>query len=238
MRAKSGYIGDDTTGFSINANSISNGTQGAKESVYLGTDLISLGDTFKVSNTGELTASKGKIASWYFTDGAFYNQTAKNAADKKKEVGYGEWNDETKKYNRIYENGMYFGNGGIRFGSNFHVGSNGWMYATAGTIGGWEIGSNTLKSHNKDGKLILNSNGSMSGPGWSIESGGKANFNNIHITGEKSSMSNGTIGGGTSMKGGTIHPGSVGVPGGGNLNDWCKNIVAESVTADYIKGKI
>lgn len=234
MRAKSGYIGDDTTGFSINADSISNGTQGTKKSVYLGTNLISLGDTFKVDNNGELTASKGKIANWYFTDGAFYDETVRTSG----KTDYGDYDKKQGKYTSVYSNGVYFGQGGIRFGSNFHVGSNGWMYATAGTIGGWEIGSNTLKSHNKDGKLILNSNGSMSGPGWSIESGGKANFNNIHITGEKSSMSNGTIGGGTSMKGGTIHPGSVGVPGGGNLNDWCKNIVAESVTADYIKGKI
>lgn len=214
--AKDGYIGNGSNGFKINPTSISNGN------VYLGTDKISLGSTFSVKNDGTLTATKGKIAGWNFNDKAIYNDDVTDAR-------YGNSNG-------VFTKGVYFGDGGLRMGANFHVGSNGWMYATAGTIGGWTIGSSTLKG----GHLTLNSNGSMSGPGWKIESGGKATFNNIHITG--GNMSGGTISGGTrtggSMTGGTIHPSGVGVPGGGNLNDWCKNIVAKTVTADFIKSII
>ncbi len=231
MRAKSGYIGDDTTGFSIKADSISNGTQGAKKSVYLGTNLISLGDTFKVSNQGELTASKGKIASWYFTDGAFYNQAAKKAADDDKEVGYGKWNDKTKKYDKIYENGMYFGNGGIRFGSNFHVGSNGNMYAVAGTIGGWTIGASSLTG----GSLKLYSTGAIndSGDAWHIAANGEATFKNV----KTANIKGGTISGG-SRTGGSISPSGVSCGGYNNMNSWCEHIVATTVTADYIKSRV
>lgn len=214
--AKDGYIGNGSNGFKINPTSISNGN------VYLGTDKISLGSTFSVNNTGFLTASKGKIAGWNFNNKAIYN-------DDVTDPRYGNSAG-------VFSKGVYFGEGGLRMGANFHVGSNGWMYATAGTIGGWTIGSSTLKG----GNLTLNSGGSMSGPGWKIESGGKATFNNIHITGGE--MSGGTISGGNrtggSITGGSISPGGVGCGGYDNMNKWCEHIVATSVTADYIESKV
>ena len=228
LTAKAGYIGNSSNGFKINANSISNGTQGAKKSVYLGTNLISLGDTFKVSNTGELTASKGKIANWYFTDGAFYDEKVKTSG----KTDYGDYDKKQGKYTSVYQNGMYFGNGGIRFGSNFHVGSNGDMYAVAGTIGGWTIGTSSLTGNN----LKLYSSGAIEGTNWNINSGGKATFSDINITGGK--MTGGTIGGGSKMTGGSISPSGVSCGGYDNMNSWCQDIVARTVTADYIKSKV
>lgn len=130
--------------------------------------------------------------------------------------------------------GVYFGKGGIRFGANFHVGSNGNMFAIEGTIGGWDIGSSSLTG----GSLKLNSDGSLEGPGWSITSGGEATFSNV----KSANIKGGTISGGD-RTGGSINPSKVSAPangdfGGGSLNDWCQNIVTTSVTADYIKGKI
>lgn len=220
LTAKAGYIGNGSNGFKINANSISNGN------VYLGTDKISLGNTFSVNNTGFLTASRGKIAGWNFNDKAIYNDDVTDARYRN-EKG-------------VFSNGVYFGEGGLRMGANFHVGSDGYMYAVAGTIGGWTIGSSTLKG----GNLTLDSDGSMSGPGWKISSGGKATFNNIHITGGE--MSGGTISGG-SRTGGRIDPSKVACGAKGttnNMNEWCvktlkaeeawiKNLIANKITATF-----
>lgn len=221
--AKDGYIGDGTKGFKINSNSISNGN------VYLGTDKISLGSTFSVNNAGYLKATSGKLAGWNFNANALYNDDVTNAS-------YGQ------NQNSAYQKGIYFGPDGLRMGANFHVNKSGYLYAingefagkitsSEGEIGGWKIKKTSLEG----GKMSINSNGSMSGNGWSIGSDGKASFKNMNISG-------GTISGGSrtggSISGGSISPSKVGVPGGGNLNDWCKDIVARSVTADYIESKV
>lgn len=50
------------------------------------------------------------------------------------------------------------------------------LYASErGTIAGWTINSTYLSG----GQMQINSDGSLSGPGWSINSGGDASFNNI-----------------------------------------------------------
>lgn len=227
LTARQGTFGNTTNNFTIGTSGDGTCSSLQGNGVYLGTDKISLGSNFSVNNTGELTAKSGKIASWNFNNGAFYNDAAA------KNPTYATYNEKSKKW-IVNTNGMYFGNGGIRFGSNFHVGSNGNMFAVDGTIGGWTIGDSSLTG----GSLTLNSDGSISGPGWSITSGGAATFSNV----KSANIHDGTISGGSrtggSMSGGTIHPSSVGVPGGRTLNEWCKDIVADSVTADFIKGKI
>lgn len=73
----------------------------------------------------------------------------------------------------------------IRFGSGrFVVDSSGNLTARGGgSIGGWTIGSTTLTG----GNITLNSNGSMSGTGWSIGTDGVGRFTNIIITGNGAS---------------------------------------------------
>lgn len=82
----------------------------------------------------------------------------------------------------------------IKFGNgSFYLHDDGNLYtskitATGGTVGGWNIGTNTLKG----GSLSLNSEGSLSGPKWSITKDGYATFTDVKITNTNSSQSNET----------------------------------------------
>lgn len=80
----------------------------------------------------------------------------------------------------------------IKFGSgNFSVDVNGNLIAQGGgTIGGWHIGADRLTASSKDGNTItLNSNGSLSGPHWSITEKGLATFSDVIITNSNASGS-------------------------------------------------
>ena len=128
-------------------------------------------------------------------------------------------------------------------GSYFHVDSNGKLYAVQGEIGGWQITSDALKG----GNMTIKSDGSMSGSNWSIGTDGAAKFTNqadfsdARISG--GNMSGGTIGGkadmnggtisGAAMTGGTIDASKVKV-GDKTLEQWCKNIVSESVKTAFL----
>ena len=82
----------------------------------------------------------------------------------------------------------------IKFGNgNFILDSAGKLItrnvvATGGTVGGWVIGKDTLKG----GSLTLNSEGSITGPKWSITKDGYATFTDVKITNTNSSQSNET----------------------------------------------
>ena len=60
-------------------------------------------------------------------------------------------------------------------GSGWKIQSDGRAYFNSGKIGGWEIGSDRLTG----GQMYLTSNGSVGGTGWSISSGGEANFSHV-----------------------------------------------------------
>lgn len=60
----------------------------------------------------------------------------------------------------------------------FKVGHSGGLYSTSGQIGGWNIGTDRLSG----GSMNIYANGSMNGPGWSIDTNGNATFNNVRIT--------------------------------------------------------
>ena len=64
ITATSGYIGNSTSGFTIRSTSIANGKTSLNDNyqgVYIGTDGIALGSSFKVSSTGAVTASNLSI---------------------------------------------------------------------------------------------------------------------------------------------------------------------------------
>lgn len=226
LTAKQGTFGNTTHNFTIGLSNDKTCASLIGNGVYLGTDKISLGSNFSVKNDGTLTAKSGIIAGWHFNNGAFYSGNVKHQTAFGNEKGAYE------------EEGIYFGQGGIRFGSNFHVSSAGNMYAIDGSIGGWDIQNDRLKG----GTLTLYKTGAIndSNDAWHIDSGGKATFKNIRITGGE--MSGGTISGGNrtggSITGGSISPGGVGCGGYDNMNKWCEHIVATSVTADYIESKV
>ena len=129
---------------------------GTAAKVYLGTDGISLGSRFSVNAQGNLTAYSGKIGGWTI------NKTTLSAG------------------NIILNN-----NGSMSGGSGdytWSIATNGkatFNHITAnsgGSIGGWTIGSNYLRSTN----VTLNSSGAITGAGWSISADGLAHFTKIY----------------------------------------------------------
>ena len=249
ITAKSGYIGNGTSGFTITNSAIYNGKNSRggtdKDGIYLGTDGIGLGKgKFYVTNTGVLHAQSGDVAGWVIE-------------------GDGIKSKEKLKYSD--SDGIYFGKAGIRLGSSFHVNDSGKLYAVMGEIGGWYITSSGLydaekqtdrKVSLKPTELILG-NFKVTNAGqigqtnkeskWSITKEGKATFANINITG--GTMTGATITGGSrtggSITGGSIGSGTRGVnfdPNGigigntkKNLGDWVVDeLIAKTVTADYI----
>lgn len=71
VTAKSGYIGNGSSGFEIGNTSIKNGMTSLSDTthdgVYVGTDGIALGKAkFKVNNAGNVAATSGNIGAWEF----------------------------------------------------------------------------------------------------------------------------------------------------------------------------
>lgn len=191
------------------------------------------------------------------TQDSFYKRKVKRDAkgnpvkDKNGNYEYEYLKDENGHYivNHDNKDQMYFGKGGIRLGKCFHVDSNGNLYAingnfagkitsSEGNIAGWKLSSSSLTG----GDMTINSNGSISGKKWSISTDGKASFEDAHISG--GNMSGGTIGGkadmnggtisGAAMTGGSISAGQVKV-GNKTLEQWCKDIVSDTVTTGSLK---
>jgi hypothetical protein len=144
LTAKSGTIGNFTLAngslYSGSKSSWSNTGSG----VYIGSEGISLGSNFKVTNAGDLTAKSGTIANWTITSNELYSGSHSSL-------------DSTN-------SGMYIGSSGISLGaynSNlgsvpFKVTSGGVLTAKSGTIGGWTIGGTSLSC----GNVKLNASGS------------------------------------------------------------------------------
>lgn len=161
--------------------SISYGQRGKANSVYIGTDAITLGSNFEVSNTGYLTAKSGYFGNssgngWNIGTNGIYNGKSSFEIDN--------------------NNGAYIGTDGIALGNKFSVNRQGNLIAhdatfhngtftgkvtsDTGKIGGWNLASNSL--YNDAGTVHLYSSGQLTGPNWTIDSNGNATFTNIKIT--------------------------------------------------------
>jgi len=80
MTATSGYIGNGSSGFTINSAYIGNGKTSLTDSssgVYVGTDGISLGasSVFKVTSAGAVTAASGTIGGWTVDSNSLFSGT-------------------------------------------------------------------------------------------------------------------------------------------------------------------
>lgn len=103
----------------------------------------------------------------------------------------------------------------------------GTITANTGSIGGWTIGTSSLTG----GSVTLNSNGSLSGPSWSISNTGLATFSNVNITG--GTVAGGTVGSGIS--GGNINNNSINVyKFDSGVETWVGDIAAGTITAARI----
>ena len=152
---ESSYISYNTTSRKTGSNS-----------VYLGTDGISLGTKFEVTNAGVLTAESGKIANWTITDTKLTSQKNENKYIEMSSNGNIGCYDSKNMYWEI-------SNSGTATFKRATIEGN--VTATSGSIGGWTINGNQLKS--TAGTLILDSSSaSITGTGWNIAGNGTVKF--------------------------------------------------------------
>ena len=170
-----------------------------------GTDWNS--STFRVSSDGVLRATSGTVGGWTLGanilkhgDNIYLNSNTDSASDivfkankfSVRHDGGININDTFK----VNANGSF-----SAANTNFSVTSDGTLTAKAGTIGGFIIGTKTLKG----GNLVLSNDGGIAGgtgghvtyedaegteytnKTWKITSGGIATFNNIRITNDDTS---------------------------------------------------
>lgn len=126
ITATTGYIGNGTSGFTIGSTSIYNGVtrigDTSHNGIYLGTDGIVLGKgVFKVTNTGDVTASSGTIGGFTLSGSSMYTNGQSSYS------GTG--------------NGIYIGSSGLRLGSKFKV-------DTAGNVTMNNLTANDLVANN------------------------------------------------------------------------------------------
>lgn len=189
MYAGNAIIGTGTNKITIGKSS-ANGTysaiySGSKTSFnaaaagfYIGTDGFALGSydsnkgtsPFQVNNQGQLSSRAGYIAGFAIADNTLSGGTGSNAVGMSSKSGV-QW---------------AFWAGNEDAGSApFHVGHNGALYSTSGQIGGWTINPSTFTG----GSMTINSNGSMSGSNWSINTNGYARFTDVYISNGNTSLS-------------------------------------------------
>lgn len=152
ITATSGKIGIFNIDNALYTSSNAFGT--TADNIYIGPSGISLGTSFKVTNTGELMATSGKIAGWTIQGGQFYikNQQGNEVFLRNGDIG---------KQDVLV----------VKSGDNypFYIRANGEILATKGSIGGWTIdsvslsrstvsGSRTTKSLLEDGKYAIYGN--------------------------------------------------------------------------------
>lgn len=152
-----------------------------KTGFYIGSDGFALGsynsskghNPFQVNAEGSLYSDSGSIGGFTISDNTLTSGSGGNATGMSSKSGV-QW---------------AFWTGGEDAGSApFHVGHNGELHSTKGTIGGWTINSSTLTG----GSMTINSNGSMSGPNWSISANGYAVFSDVRCTNGNSSQADAT----------------------------------------------
>ena len=126
IRATTGYIGNDSSGFTIGATNIRNTMTSladtTNDGIYIGTDGIALGKgKFKVTKAGVITATSGTIGGFTINASSMYTNGQSSYS------GTG--------------NGIYMGSSGFRIGSKFKVDTAGNVTcgnitATSGTFEG------------------------------------------------------------------------------------------------------
>ena len=162
------------------------GTSGNSNSVYLGTDKLTLGSQFYISPNGIVRVGKGAVTA--DANSKYWNITA-NDTDNRSYIASGTSTKVPEITNaNTTINGtdgtVYLGTDGIRLGTKFAVDNNGngkfnSLYANgSGQIGGWHIASNALYSNEtgtntaeftlpteaQEANLILSTKGAILGP--------------------------------------------------------------------------
>lgn len=133
LTARSGYIGNGSSGFTIGDTSIRNGMTSLSDTtnngIYIGTNGIALGaGKFKVTSAGAITATSGTIGGFTITASSLYN-------------GMTSFSDRT-------HDGVYIGTDGIALGhGRFKVTAAGELNAAAGYFTGNVVANQILSAH-------------------------------------------------------------------------------------------
>lgn len=136
-----GYVyGSYISGSTIYGDSIIGGS-------ITGTTFNNGNGTFSVDSNGYIKASSGKIGGWDLTNDSLYT------GDITKE-----YSDNTVRLSSTTFSNGYHNNLRFAIGSKFAVTSDGTLYASGGSIGGWTVDGNTLLSSNSN--LILDAGNS------------------------------------------------------------------------------
>lgn len=159
--------------YSNNHNSISNTGNG----FFISQDGLSIGSKIKIDETGIVKVGPGAVAGtgkhWTINGDSnrayiAYGGTTRYDADTT-----GKSTDSSR---------VYLGTDGISLGRRFSVTQNGHLRAYEGIIGGWTIGTSSIKANyitlNSNGSIIANGEG-LTNP-WSITSNGTATFSRIY----------------------------------------------------------
>lgn len=158
---------------------------------------LSIGNKFKVNNTGQVYIGTGAVANGGIKTGPYWtiNGTSSNSY-----IAYNKNSFESAGTGKQSGSNVYIGTDGISLSNKFSVNSSGNLKAYSGTIGGWSIENAQLKAKNlllkASGDIQTNNYNNKNNTGWKISQNGTVDFNS------------GTIGGwtinGTTLKAGNI----------------------------------
>ena len=187
------------------------------ETVYIGTDGITLGKRFSVDKNGKLIAYSGIIGGWTIDSSRIY---AKNADLDSISIELNKNGSIKGGYSSVYVDKDHPNENTQWSISNKGVASFNYIKANSGgKIGCWTIDGNSLKT----GNVTIDKNGSISTTNWSINSDGTSTFKNVTTftlngTGTVAGGSLSSGGGGIGMNsgGGWVTPGTVRTSNGGN----------------------
>ena len=183
------YIAYGTTSFQ--------GKNKDNKGVYVGTDGISLSDTFSVNNSGSLESTSGSIGGWTITESTLAsggttlssNGTVTcNNLVANTSGSIGGWTINSK--------GL--AGGGTTLSSNGTVTCNNLVANTSGSIGGWTIKGDTLSNESitLDGTQITSKHFTLDKSGVSLTSGGttisSGSGGSTTLTSGRTSVNNGS----------------------------------------------
>lgn len=202
ITARSGYIGNGSSGFTIGNTFIKNGKDSptdTKTGVYIGTNGIGVGNgVFSVDTSGNLKV-KGRVEA---TSG--YIGNGSNGF----EIGSTYIRNGMTSYSDTSHNGVFVGTNGIALGKgNFKVDSAGNLYANSGTFNG------TIRADKIYGQIVNSQIGDGAVSGGKIQDGAVGNSKIGNGAVGSSKISDGAVGeskiGGGAVTGSKISSGAV-----------------------------
>lgn len=244
IHASSGYIGNGSSGFTINSTSIVNGKTSLEANangVYVGTDGIGLGklasyttgsgnvskSVFQVDSAGNLYAGSVNIRGRIHASSGYIGDGTNGFTINPTYITNGK--------SSLYDTneGIFLGTNGISLGANnvFSVTNKGYLTTASGKIGGATIASDSIHAGNNN--WFINSDGTASFKHITISDWAKingvqwgSNFGSLNFD---NGITWGSFGGSSSYSSNKASPFS------GNCVSHIQSIAADYIYANYLK---